>query len=589
MKPQLQSDARKARSAGEEIFRLLVDSVRDYAIFMLDRHGLILTWNVGAQRIKGYSADEIVGRHFSVFYPDEDVRAGKCEYELEQATREERFEDEGWRIRKDGSRFWANVVITAVKDDNGKLVGFSKVTRDLSQRKRAEEDQAARLAAEERFRLLVESVRDYAIFMLDTTGHIATWNAGARTIKGYRADEIIGKHFSVFYTDEEVRAGKCEHELEVAARLGRFEDEGWRIRKDGSRFWANVVISAVRGADGGLLGFSKVTRDLTERKKVLEEQSARIAAEQANRAKDEFLAMLGHELRNPLSPIVTALQLMKLRGNQATSKEQQIIERQVKHMMRLVDDLLDVSRVGKGKITIKKERLDIRDVLANAVEVASTLLEQRGHHLEIVVPDGEIVLEADHARLTQVFANLLVNSAKYTQPGGHIAVNVRQSDDEVIVEVRDDGAGIAPDLLPNVFDLFIQGYQGADRSTGGLGIGLTLVRTLVGMHGGKVEAHSRGLGTGSTFTVRLPVAQAQTRDTSRPVSFAVQKASKTQRILIVDDNEDAAVLLAEVLSAVGHEVQTAGDAAAALVAVREFKPDVAVLDIGLPVDRKSVV
>src|SRR6185503_13799491 len=211
--------------------------------------------NAGAQRIKGYAPSEIIGRHFSTFYPEIDARSGKCERELEIALRDGRVEDEGWRVRKDGTQFWANVVITAVRDSSGQLVGFAKVTRDLTERRLAEEQ---RRAAEERFQLLVESVKDYAIFILDPRGHVSTWNTGAERIKGYRAEEIIGSHFSRFYPEEDVRAGKCELELEGAARDGRFEDEGWRIRKDGSRFWANVVISAIRDATGNLVGFSKV-------------------------------------------------------------------------------------------------------------------------------------------------------------------------------------------------------------------------------------------------------------------------------------------------------------------------------------------
>ncbi|MEO8551487.1 MAG: PAS domain S-box protein, partial [Kofleriaceae bacterium] len=283
----------------DELFRLLVSSVRDYAIFMLDPKGTIATWNPGAARFKGYTADEIIGRHFSVFYPEVDVQAGKCEMELEGAIRDGRFEDEGWRVRKDGSQFWANVVITAVHDESGRLVGFAKVTRDLTERRRAEEEL---VFAAERSRLMIDSVRDYAIIMLDPQGTITSWNTGAERIKGYTAEEIIGSHFSRFYPPEDIAAGKCEMELEVAAREGRFEDESWRLRKDGSKFWANVVISAVRDADDRLLGFAKVTRDLSERKRNEEERAARLAAEQANRTKDEFLAMLGHELRNPLAP-----------------------------------------------------------------------------------------------------------------------------------------------------------------------------------------------------------------------------------------------------------------------------------------------
>jgi PAS domain S-box-containing protein len=266
-----------------ELHRLLVDSVQDYAIFALDTDGYILSWNAGAQRFKGYSADEIVGKHFSIFYPAAKVAERWPEHELREAARVGRFEDEGWRIRKDGTRFWANVVITALRGEAGELLGYAKVTRDLTERRAAEE--ALRLS-EERFRLLVTSVKDYAIFMLDPNGRVATWNEGAQRAKGYEADEIIGKHFSIFYPAEKVAERFPEFELAEAVRQGRFEDEGWRIRKDGTRFWANVVITPLYDADHRLVGFGKVTRDLTERRAGEEraiEDARRVASEEAAR------------------------------------------------------------------------------------------------------------------------------------------------------------------------------------------------------------------------------------------------------------------------------------------------------------------
>jgi PAS domain S-box-containing protein len=266
-----------------ELHRLLVESVQDYAIFALDPQGYILSWNPGAERFKGYTSDEIIGKHFSIFYPQERIATGFPEFELREAARTGRFEDEGWRIRKDGTRFWASVVITSLRDSTGTLVGYAKVTRDLTERRAAEE--ALRLS-EERFRLLVQGVRDYAIFMLDPTGHVATWNEGAQRIKQYSADEIIGKHFSIFYPPERIAEKFPQYELKEAERTGHFEDEGWRIRKDGSRFWANVVITALRDSDGHLIGFSKVTRDLTERKAAEEraiEDARRVASQEAAR------------------------------------------------------------------------------------------------------------------------------------------------------------------------------------------------------------------------------------------------------------------------------------------------------------------
>jgi hypothetical protein len=437
--------------------------------------------------------------------------------------------------------------------------------------------------SEELFRLLVASVRDYAIFMLDPAGNVATWNAGAERIKGWTADEIVGRHFSAFYPKQDVDTGKCEMELEVAARDGRFEDEGWRCRKDGSQFWANVVITSVRDASGTLVGFAKVTRDLTDRKRVEEERALRLAAEHANHAKDEFLAMLGHELRNPLAPIATALQLMKLRNGDQETKEHQVIERQLRYMMRLVDDLLDVSRIVQGKVELNIRRVDLREVLAKAIELASPMIEQREHHFEVEAGTKHLMVDGDDARLVQIVSNLLVNAAKYTDHGGHLLLAMREADGQVVIEVRDDGIGIAPDLLPHVFELFVQGYQGVERSRGGLGLGLTLVRTLVGMHHGFVEARSDGLGKGSTFTVRLPLADLRTTDAMPAIVRPPRVAQAPRRILLVDDNEDALMLLADALEAAGHEVKTALDPAAALAVARDFKPEVAILDIGLPV------
>lgn len=470
---------------------------------------------------------------------------------------------------------------------------------ELDALRRAENELTESLAAqtqrgvtsEEQFRLLVESVRDYAIFMLDARGYVATWNVGAKRIKGYAAEEIIGRHFSTFYPPDEAANGKCEYELEVATQEGRFEEEGWRVCKDGTRFWANVVISPIRDAEGTLLGFAKVTRDLTERKRAQEEQAARQvaeaarqAAEEANRAKDEFLAMLGHELRNPLAPIATALQLMQMRGDGSTSREQQVIERQVRHMMRLVDDLLDVSRITRGTLALNLEVLDVRDVIAKALELASPLLEQRRHHVRIDAPEQPVLVEADEARLTQVFGNILMNAARYTNEGGHVWVEITLGADQAEVAIRDDGQGIAPELLPKIFDLFVQGHQETDRSVGGLGIGLTLARRLVDKQGGKVWAESAGEGQGSTFRVRLPAVAPDRQSDEASAQRLGPAVEHPYRVLVVDDNRDAAELLAEVLQAVGHEVMVAGDAAEALGLVRgAFKPDVAVLDIGLPV------
>lgn len=310
--------------------------------------------------------------------------------------------------------------------------------------------------------------------------------------------------------------------------------------------------------------------------------AARLAAEEANRTKDEFLAMLGHELRNPLAPIVSALQLLKLRGDSKSAREHEVIERQVKQMSRLVDDLLDVSRISRGTVVLKREPCDLRDALANGAEIAIPTFDRKGQQFEVVVPEHPLRIDGDEARLTQVFANLLNNAGKYTPDGGHIRLSVHGGDGEVVVEVRDTGVGIAPSLLPRVFELFVQGYQEPARAEGGLGIGLTLVRSLVELHGGSVEARSNAPDPGSAFIVRLPSLEDSNHVAPRARPAVMPRSSRQRRVLLVDDNPDARLLLVELLQAFGHEVQSAGDADGALRIVEGFTPDVAILDIGLP-------
>ena len=313
---------------------------------------------------------------------------------------------------------------------------------------------------------------------------------------------------------------------------------------------------------------------------------ARAAAESANRAKDEFMAMLGHELRNPLSPILTALQLMKLRGEPGSERERTVIERQVNHLTRLVDDLLDVSRIVRGRVELKTEIVEIAEVVAKAIEMASPLLEQRNHTLRMDVPRRGLRVDGDPTRLGQVISNLLTNAAKYTPPSGVITVRAEQVDDEVVLSVRDTGIGISPDVLPRIFELFVQEGQALDRSQGGLGIGLTIVRSLVERHGGSVSARSDGRGKGSEFIIRLPLAEGGAAGadalSALPAAVAAPGAGAV-RILVVDDNEDGAEMLADALTGRGYDTRVAHDAPAALRVAAEFSPDVAFLDLGLPV------
>ncbi|WP_437279969.1 PAS domain S-box protein [Sorangium sp. So ce375] len=555
------------------LFRMLVEGVRDYAIFMLDPEGRVTTWNAGAQQIKGYSAQEVIGSHFSRFYPAEAIARSWPQTELAEARRLGRFEDEGWRVRKDGSMFWANVIITAIHGPDGELRGFSKITRDLTERKRQEE---LLRESEERFRLLVDGVKDYAICMLDPEGRVATWNAGAEQIKGYSAQEVIGTHFSRFHPAEAIERGLPETALARARREGHFEDEGWRVRKDGSRFWASVVITPIHGPSGELRGFSKITRDLTERKRLEQMESNA-------RQMEEFVAMLAHELRNPLAPLSNATSVLKLEGkdNAQIVWAAGLMERQVDQLVRLVDDLLDVSRITRGKIALESKRIDLADVVTRAVEAARTWIDAREQALEVQLPVEPVaIVQGDLARLTQVVNNLLHNAAKYTPPRGSIRITLEADDAQATLRIRDNGVGISPELLPHVFDLFTQGDRSLDRAEGGLGIGLTIVRRLVELHGGTVQALSEGPGGGSEFIVRLPRL-------TRPVATSTVGAPAAQagrklRVLVVDDNRDSAESMALLLKRMGNEVHAVFDGASAVDLAARLLPDVVLLDIGMP-------
>ena len=415
-------------------------------------------------------------------------------------------------------------------------------------------------------------------------GTILYANRAELDMLGYSWDEYVGRPITDFHVDSEVIRS-------ILDRLQRGEvlrDQPALMRcRDGSH--KPVLIYSNGYFEAGRLLYTRCfTRDATERV-ALEHATAERerlveSLREASRAKDEFLAMLGHELRNPLSPIVSALQLMRMRGDTGTAREQAIIQRQVEHMVRLVDDLLDISRITRGMVELKRERVDIPTVLAKAVEQASLLLEQRQHRLQMEV-EPDLACHCDPVRLAQVVANLLTNAARYTEPGGQIVLRAwRASSQELAVSVRDDGKGIAPDMLERVFDLFFQGQRGIDRAGGGLGVGLALVRSLVELHGGTVQAFSEGPGRGSEFVVRLPWLDGAAEEPSAGRgSAAARPARPGRRVLLVDDNQDAAETLAHVMRLHGHEVTVFTDSVSVLQALPALRPEIAVLDIGLPV------
>ncbi len=559
-----------------KLFRFMAEQVRDYAVFLLDLEGRVMSWNAGARLVKGYDADEIIGRHFSVFYTEEAVKSRWPQHELEVATREGRFQDEGWRVRKDGSRFWASVVLTALRDDDGKLVAFSKITLDLTERRL--EDEALR-QSEERFRLLIEGVVDYAIYMLDPEGVVTSWNTGAERIKGYKREEIIGKHVSNFYTAEDVQAGKPWEELATARRDGRAEDEGWRVRKNGEKFMARVVVNALYDTAGHLRGFAKVTQDLTQRQRAME-------LEAASRQVNEFIAMLAHEIRNPLAPIRNAVQIMdRLElSDPAQVNMRRTIDRQSAHLARIADDMIDISRITRGALEVEKKVVEIDDVVSRAIEVSSPAIEAARHELHVDLPPRAVCVNGDVFRLTQVLSNLLNNSARYTPAGGSISLRVREEDGQAVIRVRDTGRGIDPSQIDTLFQMFVRGRTPLQRVGEGLGVGLALARNIVELHGGTIDASSEGEGKGAEFIVRLPLAQADAIAARKQPQVAqpASRAINAHRVLIVDDNVDAAETLNVLLRSLGHETRVVYEGAQALEIADEFKPDVVLLDIGLP-------
>ena len=580
--PQNSAEERNTIGAqgDSEHFRTLVDGVLDYAIFMLDPQGLVLTWNRGAERIKGYSAEEIIGQHFSKFYPSEAIQRRWPQRELESAAATGRVEEEGWRIRKDGTRFWANVVITPLRSKDGRLLGFAKVTRDLSLQR--EHEQALR-RSEERFRLLVEGVKEYAIFLLDPNGYVMTWNSGAERIKGYKADEIIGEHFSRFYPQDALDVRWPDHELQVAIEEGQFYEEGWRIRKDGTRFFASVTITALRDENGVLTGFAKLTRDLSERQRVaaLEEnetkreemleaeRSARIAAQRATIIKDEFLATLSHELRTPLSAILGWSQIFRRKGVPSPEEFQrgmEVIERNTRAQVQLIDDLLDLSRILAGRIRLDVQHLELADIAKAAISSIEPAADTKGVRLEVVLDPRGGPVRGDAARLQQVFWNLLSNAVKFTPKGGTVQVLLQRVNSHVELRVSDTGIGMPASFLPRMFDRFSQKDGSTARTHGGLGLGLAIAKQLMDLHGGTLQGSSPGEGKGSTFIARIPLAilveDRADPDRVHPTFQGMEENGLLPSldgltVLVVDDEADARDLMQRVLRDQGASVVVA--------------------------------
>jgi PAS domain S-box-containing protein len=592
--------AEDAAQAAARAWQATFDAISD-GVFLLDKTGRLIRCNYALAAVIGRPAAELLGRPVAALHPRLHAAAvpfAECLATRRRATSE---------VVVDGHQFrlTADPVLTVGGDLAGAVGILSDVT-DLHQA------QAARRSTEEMFRTLVESVRDYAIFRIDPDGRVTTWNEGVRRVLGFAEAEFIGTEAQRLFTPEDAAAGIPEREMRQAAADGSANNDRWMTKKDGTRFFASGTTSAVRDEVGTLIGFTKVMRDVTDRRRVEE------ALHAADKRKDEFLAMLGHELRNPLAPIRNALFLMKLRKPNDPGDVERLrimMDRQLTHIARLVDDLLDVSRITQGKIELRTEAVDMRDAIANAVDEVRPLLVEREHTLHLDLPPDTMIVQADPIRLEQVFANLLHNAAKYTEPGGKITVTAvvretpagpgaetesRTADEATVVlhsaahtppthvvevRVRDTGIGIRPELVDRIFDMFTQGDRVSGRLKEGLGLGLTLVKSLVEMHGGTVGVTSPGHGKGSEFIVRLPAAPTEDAGPRADESGGSGQppVRRSMRVLVVDDNVDAAESLRMVLEMqAGHTVRVAYDGATGLAAARDFQPDAILLDIGLP-------
>jgi PAS domain S-box-containing protein len=492
------------RSLVESDFSSVVELIKDYAVFLLDGNGHVTTWNLGAQRIKGYQASEIIGEHFSRFYTVEDVRAGLPARALRIAREDGRYENEGWRVRKDGSRFWADVVITPVRGASGKPAGFVKVTRDLTERKIAQENLRQ---SRERSRLLVENLRDYAIFFVDLSGNVGTWNSGAEQVTGYRPDQIVGRHFSILYTPEEVKEGRPRLDLEIAVRDWRVEYEGWRLRKDGSRFQAEVAMWVLYNDSGMTVGFIVSIKDVTERNRVQEERALRLAAESALRERDDFLSMASHELRSPLSALKLYVQTIR-EEMKSGSLERAIaklperlerVEKQADRVEALISRMMTVSIVAAGHIKLDLQNVDL-SALASAVIADMREAARQANCKVSLQTSGPVEGFWSREHIEEIVRNLLQNAFKFgrAQPV-HVEVGADQT--YAWLTVKDHGIGIAQADQERIFERFQRAVD--PRNYGGFGLGLWISRQVAKASRGDLSVSST-LGQGATFTLLLP-------------------------------------------------------------------------------------
>ena len=560
----------------ERRFRLLVEGVVDYAICMLDPNGIVTNWNAGAKRIKGYEAAEVIGRHFGMFYLPEDREAGMPARSLAAARENGKFEAEGWLLRKDGTKFLASDVIDAIYED-GQLVGFAKITRDITERNKAAD---ALKESERHFRLLVNGVTDYALYMLDPNGIVTNWNAGGLRIKGYSPEEIIGQHFSRFYSPADQAAGRPARALQLAVENGRYEEEGWRVRKDGTFFWASVVIDPIRDDNNKLLGFAKITRDISERREAqlnLEKIQRQLAESQKLDALGQLTGGVAHDFNNLLMVITGHVHMLKkIAGNDAKSlRAIQAIETATQRGASLTRQLLTFAR----RQSVNPQPIDLRDSIHSVREVLDTGLGS-AVQLRINLDDGIWPVMVDPAELETALVNLIINARDAMPDGGSVSVrasnvhidNGTRKGDHVAIEVKDTGVGIPPDIMGKVFDPFF-----TTKPIGkGTGLGLSQVHGFAHQAGGTVAVASE-LGKGTTFTVCLPRGQLGIAPAE-----AETRSIASGTVLLVEDNPDVATASADLLEQLGYSVRWVSDAEAALKELDRDGIDLVFTDIVMP-------
>jgi PAS domain S-box-containing protein len=576
-----------------EWFEVTLSSIGD-AVITADVRGTVTYLNPVAESMTGWSSAQAVGepleRVFRIVNEFTRQTVDNPIGKVLQTGKIVGLANHSALIDKNGRMIPIEDSAAPIRDAQGNVAGAVMVFHDVSDRRRVED---ALRASEERLRGLAAIVEssDDAIISKTLEGVITTWNHGAERIFGYTAEEVIGKPVTLLIPPNQI-----DEEPAILQKLRRGERidhyETVRVRKDGTLLDVSLTVSPVKDLNGTIVGASKIARDITQRKRmelalrteIAIRERAEAALLEADRRKDEFLALLAHELRNPLAPIRYALAGNKKadRTSEQRKRAEEIIERQVTHMSRLLDDLLDISRITRGTLELKKSPTELTMAIGTAIETARPVLDAKHHTLSLDLPKAAVRLEADPVCLAQAFSNLLINAAKYTDPGGHIHLRAADEGHEVVVTIQDNGIGISADMMPRLFTLFSQAQTALGRAEGGLGIGLSLVRGVVTLHGGSVEARSDGLGTGSEFIVRLPIGTppAQVADMETTEETPVPGAGL--RILVVDDNRDAADACASLLELSGHHVQTAYTGRRALELAEAFRPHALLLDIGLP-------